>query len=152
MTLTQILLAELILKGTVGTLLVLFPITTARVFGLPHGSVGIWARIAGVLLIGIAAAIWVENDVPDIRGLGLGGLIAINAVGLVGLVAFAVAQTPGPREALWPYGGQQAFCSHFASFRSRICKLFRLTHLACRLLIPWHRWWASACVRQCSNE
>jgi hypothetical protein len=108
MTLTQILLAELILKGTVGTLLVLFPITTARVFGLPHGSVGIWARIAGVLLIGIAAAIWVENDVPDIRGLGLGGLIAINAVGLVGLVAFAVAQNPRTTRgtlALWGTAG-----------------------------------------------
>lgn len=104
MTLTQILLAELTLKGTVGGLLLLFPITTARVFGLPHGSVSLWIRVTGVLLIGVAAAIWVENDVSDVRGLGLGGLIAINVVGLVGIVALATSQAAQTRRgtfALW---------------------------------------------------
>lgn len=93
MTLTQILTAELVFKGTAGVLLLLFPITTARAFGLPHGSVGLWARLAGTLLIGVAVAIWVENDVADVRGLGLGGLVAINLVGIVVLVALTVSQT-----------------------------------------------------------
>ncbi|MGF1649204.1 MAG: hypothetical protein ACFCUN_02000 [Hyphomicrobiaceae bacterium] len=89
--LRELLLTELILKGAVGAVLLLAPITVCRAMGLPHGGVGLWARIAGTLLIGIAAALWVENDVAEVRGLGIGGLIAINTAGLVILLTLAIA-------------------------------------------------------------
>jgi len=95
--LQKILFVELALKGGVGLCLFLFPITTARVFGIPHGQVGVWGRLVGALLIGIAAAVWVEHDVKNVSGLGLGGLIAVNVVGMVALIIIAILTSPGTR-------------------------------------------------------
>ena len=78
--LEKILFAEIILKGTAGLLLLLLPISTARVFGLPHGQVGFWARVLGATLLAIAGAIVLEHDYEGVRGLGLGGIILLNCV------------------------------------------------------------------------
>ncbi|MEO1695001.1 MAG: hypothetical protein AAFR55_07165, partial [Pseudomonadota bacterium] len=95
--LTEIYTFEAALKGGVGAILFLLPITTARVIGLPHGNIGLWARILGATFIGIAVALWVENDVQDVRGLGLGGLIAINAVSGVALLVIALSTPLGSK-------------------------------------------------------
>ena len=100
----KILMAELILKGGVGLCLLLLPITTARVFGLPHGQVGLWGRVVGALLVGIAGAVWVENDLKTVSGIGLGGLIAINIAGMVSLIVIAILSSPATKRgaiALW---------------------------------------------------
>lgn len=101
---TQILFFELCFKGLAGLLLILAPITVARVVGLPHGDVRLWPRVLGAALLGVAAAIWVENDIQNVRGLGLGGLIALNVVGLVLLVTITVGRVSTTRRgslALW---------------------------------------------------
>ena len=101
---TKLLQFELILKGAAGLALLLFPITVARVFGLPHGQVGIWARLLGVLLIGVAGAIYLEHDVDGVEGLGLGGLILINTLAVFALLAIAIVQGGNTRRgalALW---------------------------------------------------
>ncbi|MEL6622618.1 MAG: ABC transporter permease [Pseudomonadota bacterium] len=101
---SELLTFELALKGGLGLSLLTVPITLARVVGLPHGNVGLWPRLLGAALIGIAAAIWVENDIKTVRGIGLGGLIAINAVGFVSLLVITLLLNPGTRRgriALW---------------------------------------------------
>lgn len=77
----QLLLVETILKGAVGIVLFLVPGLFARAVGLPHAGGVFWARIAAALLIGIAAAAYVEGAWPKARGIGLGGLAALNLVG-----------------------------------------------------------------------
>lgn len=74
----QVLWIETILKGTAGVLLFLLPGLVCRVFGLPHGANVFWARITGALLVGIGAAVYVDGAWPAARGLGLGGLAALN--------------------------------------------------------------------------
>ena len=102
--LTKLLQIELLLKGGAGLALLLFPITIARIFGLPHGQVSLWPRLLGVLLIGIAGAIYLEHDVEGVRGLGLGGLVLINALAIFALLAITIIQGGGSRRgntALW---------------------------------------------------
>lgn len=97
--LTQILQLELLLKAGAGACLLFFPITTARLFGIPHGDVTIWARLLGTLLIGIGGAIYIEHDVPNLRGLGLPGLIVINLAAVLALLAHLLITGAGSRRA-----------------------------------------------------
>ncbi|MEO1266107.1 MAG: hypothetical protein AAFV26_10415 [Pseudomonadota bacterium] len=101
--LAQILFLDLVSKAVIGGLLLLFPITTARVFGLPHGQVGLWARLLGAQLLGIALAIYIEHD-NQMNGLGLTGLIGINIATMLVLLTFTVAQGAGTKRGtalLW---------------------------------------------------
>ncbi len=95
--LAKILQLELVLKGVAGVLLLTIPVTTARVLGLPHGNVGFWARLLGILLIGIAGAVYLEHDVEGAEGLGLGGLILINVLGVLTLTAMMLLHGAGSR-------------------------------------------------------
>ena len=52
----QLYWLEAILKSSAGLLLIVAPVTTAKLLGLPHGNVGFWPRLLGITLIGIAAA------------------------------------------------------------------------------------------------
>lgn len=78
---SQILLLEALIKLVFGTPLVLAPLATLKLCGLPCPPTGFWPRIAGGLLLGLAAAIFIELRVPGANGLGLHGLIAINLFG-----------------------------------------------------------------------
>ncbi|MEM7777135.1 MAG: hypothetical protein AAF732_16150 [Pseudomonadota bacterium] len=95
--LTKLLQFELVLKLSVGLMLLIAPVTVARIFGLPHGQIGLWGRLLGIVLIGIAGAIYIEHDVEGAEGLGLAGLILINLLALVTLLFFAIVQGTGTR-------------------------------------------------------
>ncbi len=92
----QLLWIEALFKGSLGLIMLLTPLTAARVVGLPHGASPFWPRLFGAALLAITAAIAVEGysehipNTPDVRGLGLGGAIAINFVTLLALIGALV--------------------------------------------------------------
>ena len=85
----QLLWIETLLKLAGGSALVLFPSVTIAVLGLPPSANGFWPRMLGVVLIGLAAALYIEGAWSGSRGLGLGGLIAINVLSAVVLATAA---------------------------------------------------------------
>lgn len=68
----------MVLKLAAGCVLVLLPLTTSRVLGLPKPERGLWHRLLGAVLLGIAGAIYLEGRLPQSSGLGLAGLVVIN--------------------------------------------------------------------------
>lgn len=102
---SQILLLEAIIKLGFGAILVVAPLSVASLLGLPRPPTGLWPRLAGSLLIGLAAAIFIEIRLPGSKGLGLYGLIAVNliaALTLLGLmIVDAGAETRRGRLVLW---------------------------------------------------
>lgn len=102
---SQILFLEVLIKLAFGMPLLLAPLTTLKLGGLPCPPTGFWPRLVGGLLIGLAAAIFIEFRLPGSKGLGLHGLIAINLIGaatIVGpLIMNAGATTVRGRVALW---------------------------------------------------
>lgn len=83
----QLLYLEFLLKLTSGVLLVLLPLTSARAFGLPKPQHGLWQRLLGSLLIGLAGAIYLEGRLPGSSGLGLAGLVVINLSGAAAMLS-----------------------------------------------------------------
>ncbi|MEL6873125.1 MAG: hypothetical protein AAFO62_10115 [Pseudomonadota bacterium] len=118
--LTQILFIELVSKATIGGLLLLFPITSAKVFGLPHGNVGLWARLLGAHLIGIAIAVYLEHD-NRMQGLGLGGLIVINVTVMLTLLSFAILKGAGTKR-----GAFTLYLLAFASFGLAVLEIAQI--------------------------
>lgn len=102
---SQILFLEVLIKLAFGVPLVLAPISTLKLCGLPCPPTGFWPRLVGGLLLGLAVAIFIEIRLPGSKGLGLHGLIAINLVAagsIVGpLIMNAGATTVRGRMALW---------------------------------------------------
>jgi len=85
----QLLWIETLLKVAGGAVLLLAPLSCARLLGLPHGSSGLWPRLVGVLLLGIAGALYLEGlELSQFKrgGLGLAGVAVINII-----AAFALA-------------------------------------------------------------
>jgi hypothetical protein len=76
----QLLWLETLLKLAGGTALVLFPLTSIKVLGLPAAASSFWPRLLGAVLIGLAGATFIEGAWEGSRGLGLAGLIVINVV------------------------------------------------------------------------
>lgn len=74
----QLLWLETLLKLAGGLVLLAAPLTTIKVLGLPPSATGFWPRVLGVVLVGLAAATFVEGALPGSRGLGLAGLVVIN--------------------------------------------------------------------------
>lgn len=74
----QLLWLETLLKLAGGLVLIIAPNAAARVLGLPSARPSLWPRLLGAVLIGLAAATYIEGALPGSRGLGLGGAIAIN--------------------------------------------------------------------------
>ena len=66
-----------------GILLLLFPFGIAEFFGVPISSTNFYPTILGGVIFGIGIALYVERYgyKSGIRGLGLGGAIAINICG-----------------------------------------------------------------------
>jgi hypothetical protein len=86
----QLLWIETLLKGGIGLIMLLAPIMSARLVGLPHGNSAFWPRMFGAALVGIAGAFAVEgysqmNAHVNYRGLGLAGAVVINLVTLLSL-------------------------------------------------------------------
>lgn len=78
---SQLLWVEFVLKLAAGAVLVLAPRATIKAFGLPaaSGTVPFWPRVAGVLLVAIAGASFLQGWLGRSNGLGLAGSALINA-------------------------------------------------------------------------
>jgi hypothetical protein len=103
----QLLWIETLLKLAGGLILLFLPITAARTIGLPHGNIGLWPRLVGALLIGIAGALYLEGvKLSQLRhgGLGLGGMALINLTVIFSIGAFLavdLVKTVLARLVLW---------------------------------------------------
>ena len=112
----QILWFETILKFSAGLVLLGFPVTVAKLIGLPHGNVGFWGRLLGGLLIGLAGAIYVEASQPNIRGLGYSGLVIINITAILLMMSLIIMKqidTWRGNAALWVVCGLLLLLSLF---------------------------------------
>jgi hypothetical protein len=100
----QLLWIETLLKLAGGLLLLLAPLTTIKALGLPPAASEFWPRLLGVVLIGLAAATFIEGAWDGSRGLGLAGLIVINilSAAVVAVVAlFGGVSTRRGALVLW---------------------------------------------------
>ncbi len=102
---SQILFLEVLIKLAFGVPLILAPLSTLRLCGLPCPPTGFWPRLVGGLLLGLAAATFIEIRLPGSKGLGLHGLIAINLIAAGTIVALLIMNAGAPtmrgRMALW---------------------------------------------------
>lgn len=112
----QILWFDTILKFSAGLALLAFPVSLAKLFGLPHGNVGFWPRLLGGLLIGLAGAIYVEASQPNVRGLGFSGLVVINISAILLMMSLIIMKqidTWRGNAALWVVCGVLLLLSLF---------------------------------------
>ena len=101
----QLLWIETLLKFSGGLVLLLVPLTAARVLGLPKPASALWPRLLGAVLIGLAAATFLEGQGGAPRGIGLGALFAINLSASIPLLILLgtgrAASTRRGRLTLW---------------------------------------------------
>jgi hypothetical protein len=78
-----LLVIDGIINLILGILLLLFPAGIVELLGLPYANTHFYPSILGAVLFGIGVALLVERYGASrgIRGLGLGGAIAINVCG-----------------------------------------------------------------------
>ena len=90
----KVLLAiDAVVNLALGVLLLFFPWGTAALLGVPQTDVTFYPSLLGAVIFGIGVALAVEllGEPSSIRGLGLGGAIAINLIGGTVLVVWLVA-------------------------------------------------------------
>ncbi len=90
----QLLYLETILKLSGGAVLLLVPLTACRLFGLPKPPSGLWPRLLGSVLVGLAGATYLEGA-TDVRGLGMAGLAIINFVAVVAILTLLALGAAG---------------------------------------------------------
>jgi hypothetical protein len=78
-----LLVIDGVINLILGTLLLLFPAGIVELLGLPFTDTNFYPGILGAVLFGIGIALLIERYGASrgIRGLGLGGAIAINVCG-----------------------------------------------------------------------
>jgi hypothetical protein len=83
-----LLFVDGIINVTLGVILLLFPLGIADFLGLPITSTKFYPSILGAVLFGIGIALFIEilGFSRKVRGLGIGGAIAINMIGALVLV------------------------------------------------------------------
>lgn len=91
----QLLFLELLLKLAGGLVLLLVPLSACRVLGLPRPEHGIWPRLLGVVLVGMAGALYIEGAIKNGQGLGLAGLVVINLSAALALFAIIALNGAG---------------------------------------------------------
>jgi hypothetical protein len=90
----KVLLAiDAVVNLVLGAILLLFPAGLVELLGLPETNTFFYASILGAVIFGIGIALVVEllGRGVRIRGLGLGGAIAINLSGSGALLIWLVA-------------------------------------------------------------
>lgn len=101
----QLLWIETLLKLAGGVSLLLAPGAIVRLLGLPASSPALWPRLLGAVLVGLAAATYIEGAWPGSRGLGLAGCIVINLAAAASIATVAAlgggAETRRGRVVLW---------------------------------------------------
>ncbi len=77
------LLIEGVINLVLGIILLLFPLGMVKFIGLPYTNTNFYPVILGAVLFGIGIALLIERYGAHrtVRGLGLGGAIAINLCG-----------------------------------------------------------------------
>jgi len=85
----QLLWLETLLKLVPGAVLLVFPLTTLRVLGLPRPDTGFWPRLCGALLVGTAGALFLEGTARG-HGIGMAGIIVVNLTGAATLASLLV--------------------------------------------------------------
>ncbi|MHC4942164.1 MAG: hypothetical protein ACYTG7_04020 [Planctomycetota bacterium] len=83
----------------IGLMLLLYPAGVLELLALPATNTFFYTSILGAVILGIGLALALElrNSRTDLRGLGLGGAVAINLCGggaLMGWLIFADLQIP----------------------------------------------------------
>jgi hypothetical protein len=94
----QLLSIEILLKLAGGLFLMLAPLSTIKLLGLPRTESGFWPRLLGAVLIGLAGALYVEGRTPGSQGLGLAGCVIVN-FSAVSILAGSLALDAGPPSA-----------------------------------------------------
>lgn len=79
-----------IINLALGMLLMLFPVGIAELLGVPKSPLDFYPTILGAVIFGIGIALLIERYgfSRNIRGLGLGGAIAINLCGGLALLVW----------------------------------------------------------------
>lgn len=87
-----LLLLDGIVNIILGVSLLLFPLGIIDVLGLPETRTNFYPSILGAVLFGIGLALFAEliGFSKQVRGLGLGGAIAINVTGSFVLICWLV--------------------------------------------------------------
>ena len=87
-----LLLIDGIVNLILGLLLILYPVGIVELLGLPPTDTYFYPIILGAVLFGIGIALLIERygEPRKVRGLGLGGAIAINLSGAGALVIWLV--------------------------------------------------------------
>ena len=82
-----------IINLALGILLLLFPLGMAELLGVPQSNMNFYPTILGAVIFGIGVALLIERYgfTRNIRGLGLGGAIAINLCGSIALLIWLVS-------------------------------------------------------------
>lgn len=101
----QLLWLETLLRLSAGVVLLIMPVTAARVLGLPLPQALLWPRLLGAMLIGMAGATLLEGAASSSTGLGPGGLVLINLATAGTLISLLVleraSQTRRGKLFLW---------------------------------------------------
>jgi len=81
---------DAVVNLALGLLLLLFPAGVAKLLGLPQANTYFYTSILGAVIFGIGIALLIElrGAARGVRGLGLGGAIAINWCGAGVLVVW----------------------------------------------------------------
>jgi len=74
----QLLWFETLIKGAIGTCLVLSPKMIIRLFALPDANSAFWPRLVGALLLGLAAVTFMSGAKLINDGIGAIGLATLN--------------------------------------------------------------------------
>ena len=102
-----LLVVDAVVNLLLGAILLLFPVGLVHLLGLPQASTRFYPSILGAVIFGIGIALLLElaGSEAGVRGLGLGGAIAINLCGsgalLVWLVAVPLALPVRGKIVLW---------------------------------------------------
>jgi hypothetical protein len=104
----RLLLLEVVAKGGLGCVLLIAPLIFARTVGLPRSSDPFWIRLCGGLLLGVAAAGFLQGQASAAAraasGLGLGGFMVLNLALTATVFATLILQPPPARRGrllLW---------------------------------------------------
>ena len=85
-----------VINLVLGLLLILFPLGIAEIFGVLRTNSDFYPTILGGVIFGIGIALLIERYGfrKGVRGLGLGGAIAINLCGSLVLIVWLLSAPP----------------------------------------------------------
>lgn len=87
-----LLLIDAIVNVVLGIALLLFPVGLLSLLGMPPMETNFYVLILGAVILGIGVALLIElfGNETGIRGLGLGGAIALNLCGAGALAIWLI--------------------------------------------------------------